>query len=152
MPEFRFRLDTLLRVRKSTRDRRRLLLAESQRADDRLQEQLLRLQAERNRLLSDRRQAAGTGAIDVGRLVEAERYDAALRSQEAEIDRQRASLATEIQARREKLLQADREAKALEKLRERQQSRHRGEEERRASKQLDEAAAQTCSSHFAPGF
>ena len=138
MPEFRFRLEKLLRLRQGARDQCRLRLAESQRADEELQHQLAGLGKEQERLQEQCRQAAGPGAVDLDRLVEADRYAAVLRGEEAELHRQRETLAAEIQTRRDTLLQADRDARTLEKLRDRQHQRYRQEEQRRESKQLDE--------------
>jgi flagellar export protein FliJ len=147
MPEFRFRLEKLLRLRQGTRDQRRLRLAEAQRADEELRGQLVRLAAEQDRLQGQCRQAAAPGAVDLDRLVEADRYAAVLRGEEAELHRQRETLAAEIQTRRDTLLQADREVRTLEKLRDRQQQRYRQEEQRRESKLLDERGM--CSSRSA---
>ncbi len=138
MPEFRFRLETLLRLRQSARDQCRLRLAESQRADEELRRRLAGLGKEQGRLHEHGRRAAGPGAIDIERLIEADSYAAALRREEAELRRQREALAGEIQTRRDVLLQADRDARVLEKLRDRQHERHRQDQQRRESKQLDE--------------
>jgi flagellar FliJ protein len=147
MPEFRFRLEKLLRLRQGTRDQCRLRLAEAQRADEELRGQLVRLAAEQDRLQGQCRQAVAPGAVDLDRLVEANRYAAVLRGEEAELHRQRETLAAEIQTRRDTLLQADREVRTLEKLRDRQQQRYRQEEQRRESKLLDERGM--CSSRSA---
>ena len=139
MPEFRFRLATLLRLRQSVRDEFRLRLAESQRADEDLRDRLTRLDAER-RQLQGRRRRAGPGEVDVDRIVEVERYTSVLRSEEERLQQRRETLAVEIQQRRQSLLKADQDARSLEKLRERHLLRHRREQWRRESKQLDEVA------------
>lgn len=139
MPEFRFHLETLLRLRRITRDECRLRLAESQRADAALQEQLSALAAESNRLRAQCREVTGPGVVDLDRLAGAERYATLLRTKQDELQRARETLAVEIQSRRVALLEADRDAKALEKLRERQKHRHRREAERHEMKRLDEA-------------
>jgi flagellar FliJ protein len=140
MPEFRFRLETLLRLRQAARDQCRLRLAESQRADEELRRRLAGLGKEQERLHEHCRRAAGPGAIDNERLIEADSYAAVLRREQAELRRQRETLAGEIQTRRDVLLQADRDARVLEKLRDRQHERHRQDQQRRESKQLDESA------------
>lgn len=142
MSKFRFRLATLLRLRETTRDERRVQLAETQRTDAELQAQLTRLDGEQRQVQSDRRKAAGPGAVDVPRLVETDRYASTLRARETELHRQRETLAAEIDRRRHALLEADREVQTLEKLRQTQSQAHRQEEDRRESKQLDEAALQ----------
>jgi flagellar protein FliJ len=143
MAKFQFRLATLLRLREDTRDERRVELAEVQRADAELQTRQARLQAEQRQLRSECRKAAAPGRIDVARLAEAEAYAATLREQEADVQRNRETLAVEIERRRGALLEADRDVQTLEKLRENQSDAYRQEEGRREGKRLDEAAMQT---------
>ena len=140
MSKFHFRLATLLRLRQSTRDERRLELAESQRADAELQDRLTRLAAQQERLRDECREAAGPGEVDFVRLAEAHQYAAGLRTQEDELVRQRQALAIEIDRRRQAVLEADRDVRTLEKLRENQFETHRQDENRQEIKRLDEAA------------
>jgi flagellar protein FliJ len=142
MPEPRFQLATLLRLRESARDECRGRLAETQRADEAIVDQLARLGMERQRVHSECRTAAGPGDVNVARLVETHRYVVSLRSREEELRRRRQTLAVEIQERRQALLKADQEVQVLEKLRDRRLERQRLEEERRLAKQIDEAALQ----------
>jgi flagellar protein FliJ len=142
MPEPRFRLATLLRVRESARDECRARLAESQRADQELVDQLTRLGIEQQRVQAECRAAAGPGDVHVGRLVEAHRYAVSLRNREDKLKQQRQTLAAEIQQRRQELVRADQDVQVLEKLRDRRTERHRIEEGRKEAKQLDEAALQ----------
>jgi flagellar protein FliJ len=142
MTQFRYRLATLLRLREVGRDRRRVELAEAQRADEDLRGQIERLNVEQKRLQEACRAAAGPGAVDVDELVEAHRYAAALRAEEEGLRQKRHALAAEIDGRRQALLSADRDVQVLEKLRERRQALNRLEEERQLARQLDEAALQ----------
>ena len=142
MSEARFQLATLLKLRESTRDECRARLAESQRADQELVDQLTRLGMEQQRVQVECRKAGGPGDVDIERLVEAHRYAVSLRNSENELKQRRQALAAEIQQRRQALLQADQEVQVLEKLRERRLERHRVEEERKEAKQIDEAALQ----------
>jgi flagellar FliJ protein len=142
MAKFHFRLTTLLRLRKAERDERRLELSEALRAADILQGQWELVRAEWEWLKGHCRKAAGPGVVDVDRLLEAQRYELTLRSRQQRLTEQRARLDEEIERRRTALTAADREVKMLEKLRDHQAARHRGEEERRAIKQLDEVAGQ----------
>jgi len=142
MPEPRFRLATLLRLRESTRDECRARLAEACGADQKLIDQLTRLGMEQQRVQDECRKAAGPGDVDVGRLVEAHRYTLSLRAREEELRQRRQTLAAEIQRRRQALLKADQDVQVLEKLRDRRLQRHRLEEERQEAKQIDEAALQ----------
>jgi flagellar protein FliJ len=142
MPNFHFRLATLLRLRETERDERRLELAEVQREDDILLGQLNLLHEEWDLLKKHCRKAAGPGPLDVERLREGRRYELALRAEEQRLTAERARLAEEIERRRAALAAADQEVKTLEKLRERQAARHRLEEDRRAIRQWDEIAGQ----------
>ena len=142
MSSFRFQLATLLRLREVARDRCRVQLAESRRADAELVERLEQLDAQRNRLQAACREAAGPGAVDMAELLEAHCYAVALRAQEAEWHRRRETLAIEIEHRRQSLIAADRDARVLEKLRDRRHEEYRLDEERQAAKLLDEVALQ----------
>ena len=142
MSSFHFRLATLLRLRETTRDQRRVQLAEVHRIDAELQSQLAELDMDQRQLRRDCRTAAGPGVVDIPRLVEVQRYASALRTKQTDLQRQRQTLAAEIDRRRQALLEADRDMQTLDKLRERQLQAHRREAERQESKQLDEAALQ----------
>jgi flagellar export protein FliJ len=140
MAEFKFRLATLLRLRETTRDERRAELAAAYRADQVLQRQLARLSAELEELKAAARRAAGPGRVNVGQLVEAQRYQQTIESRQCQVNEERAALAAEIERRRQALLAAEREVRTLEKLRETRHARHRQDENRREIKQLDEVA------------
>ena len=142
MSTFQFRLATLLRLHEATRDERRAHLAEAQRTDAELQRHMTRIGDELRRLQHECRETAGPGTVNVPRLVEVDRYMTERRAQESVLRRQRQALTEEIDRRRQAVLEADREVQSLEKLRDRQAEAHRQEEERRESKQLDEAALQ----------
>jgi flagellar protein FliJ len=143
MPETpHFRLTTLLRLREATRDRRRVELAEVRQLDDKLAARLEELSHEQTRLQSQSREAAQPGAVDVERLAGIYRYAALLRDERDDLRRRRKTLAVEIERRRQLLVEADRDVRVLEKLRERRIEQHRLEDERRTVKQLDEAALQ----------
>jgi flagellar protein FliJ len=143
MTKFHFRLATLLRLRQTARDERRLQLGAAQQAEAELQHQRRRLRQQQQRLDDQRRQVAQPGVVDVARLVEAEQYAASLRIQAAELDRRRRELADEIERRRLALVEADRDVRTLEKLRENQYQIHRQDENRQDAKRLDDAALQT---------
>lgn len=138
MARFQFRLAALERLREAVRDERRSQLAEAFRLADLLAEQKRQL-AENLRELA-RMRAVPAGAIDVDKLLAASRYEAVVLMEQAQLDRQLAAVAVEIERRREALVAADRDVRTLEKLREAQQARHREAEEQQLMKQLDEAA------------
>ncbi len=142
MQKFEFRLATLLQLREATRDERRAALAEAYHVDDLLRRQQEELAGELSGLEKLCRVVSGPGTVDVDRLVEAHRYKLALRFQGQTLDRQRQAVAAEIKRRRQALVEANRDVRVLEKLREKQAARHRADQDQRQRKQLDEIALQ----------
>ncbi len=141
MAKFQFRLATLLRLGESVRDERRGQLAEAYRADELLEQRQSMVAGELDSLRTACRSAVTPGSVDLDRIVESQRYELALRARQKHLMHQRKAVESEIERRREALLAANREVRVLEKLRERQEERHRHEEARRDIRQLDEAAA-----------
>jgi flagellar protein FliJ len=142
MPKFTFRLATLQRLREATRDERRLQLAEAYRVDEVLKTRL-RTAAEELIALRERcRQAVEPGTVDVDQVVEAQRYELSLRAYQRGLEQQRETVAAEIERRRMALVEANREVRVLEKLREKQAARFQDEENRRDIRRLDEVAGQ----------
>jgi flagellar export protein FliJ len=142
MPKYKFRLETLRKVRQSRRDERRLSLAEAFQAEALLVERQAELMAEQNELRALQRSATSARFLNVNRLLEAQRYELVLKSRGQEITNQRALLETETERRRQALVEADREVRALDLLDERQRSEHQRHASRTEHKQLDETAAQ----------
>jgi flagellar FliJ protein len=141
MTAFRFRLETVLKLREEERRGQQLRLAAAQQADDVLAGRLADL---RQSLVDHRaahRHLAQVGRIDVDRLLSSERYEMLLRVEQARLVDQRRQLAEEIARRREALAAAHREVRVLEKLRERQAERHRLDEAARERRALDEIGA-----------
>jgi flagellar protein FliJ len=142
MAQFTFRFATLLRLRESHRDECRLALAEAQNVDEVLRKQVDALDRELDALREFCRRKASPGAVDVVRLVEAQRYELTSRAQRQKLIEQRQQVAAELDRRRQALVEADHEVRILEKLRERQAEAHRREEDLREVKRLDEVAVQ----------
>ena len=142
MSVFKFRLAPLLQLRAATRGERRAALAEAYRVDEVLRQRLAAVTGELQALCAERRQLAAPGVVNVDRLVESQRYELVAKMQEAQLVRQREGVAAEIQRRRQALVEADREVRVLEKLRDRQAEAFRREEEHKEAKRLDEVAFQ----------
>lgn len=138
MARFQFRLATLLRLRELARDERRAQLAEAIRLADqvRVRQDDVRALVESTRKL----QRPSAGPIDADGLLNATRYELVLRAELQQLEMQQATIAAEIEKRRQALVEADREVRSLERLREAQQERHLAEEEERSRKELDEIA------------
>lgn len=140
MAKYTFRLATLQRVREARRNEQRASLAEAYQAEQVLAERQATLAAEVT-ATRELRHAATTGRYtDINRLVEAQRYELLLRSQEQELNKQKILLAAEIERRRQMLVEADREVRALELLDEKHQQAFNLEQQRRETKTLDEIA------------
>jgi flagellar FliJ protein len=140
MANFTFRLAALLRLRESRRDERRAALAEACRADEVLEKQYDGLGRELDALRKFCRLKVSPGVVDVDRLVEAQRYELVTRARQQDVAQQRQTLAAEIERRRQAAIEADREVRVLEKLRQRQAEQHRCDEQRREANRLDEVA------------
>jgi flagellar FliJ protein len=150
MAKFTFRLATFLRLREAARDERRGELAEAFRVDDVLRARLAGLTDELRRLQEHSRQIAQPGKLDLDWLVEGQRYELTLKSQQSQLGQQRESVAAEIERRRLALVEANRDVRVMEKLREKQVERYQFEENRQALKQLDELAQRRAGSEVGP--
>jgi flagellar export protein FliJ len=142
MAQFVFRLEPLLKLRAARRDECRAALADGYRVDEVLRKQFDNLERELDALREFCRRKSSPGGVDIDRLVEAQRYELVTRAQQRNIAQQRETVAAEIDRRRQALVEADREVRVLEKLRERQSELHRREEEIREARRLDEVATQ----------
>src|SRR5438128_11425206 len=86
------------------------------------------------------RQLKSPGTADVDALLQTHRYELVLTAQRRQLAAQIAQVEAESERRRQALVEADRQLRVLEKLRERQAAAHRKEAARRAVKQFDELA------------
>jgi flagellar FliJ protein len=140
MSSYRFRLATLLRLRLADRDQRRAELAKAQRAEDALLAQGDALAREKDELLALSRQLASPGTADVDRLITSHRYELVLRTKGQQLAAQLEQVRREVERRLQALVEADRQVRVLEKLRDRQQAAHAARAEKLEQKQLDERA------------
>lgn len=138
MARFRFRLQTLRRLREIHRDELRVRLAEAFQAERILAEEREALAAERTGLTALQRRLVEYGKLDVNRLLASQRYQLVLEAQERSLAEQARQLAEEVERRRQAVVEADRQVRALDKLRQRRQSEHRAAAERAEAKRLDE--------------
>jgi len=133
-----FRLDTLVKLRHTQRDQRRWDLAQVQAAKLRLQQKRYQISDEMNELRGRIRQYVGPGDVDVESLLAMQHYLVLLESIFGAMDLQSDQLGAEINRCRTALVEADREARVMEKLRERHQTQEQQNQTRQESKQLDE--------------
>jgi flagellar export protein FliJ len=141
MTKYRFRLETLHRLRVAQRDQQLAALADGYRAEQIVTERQAALADEAVELRDLQRAALASPRMDVNQLVEAQRYEMLLQAQEQQLADQAARLAVEVERRRLAAVEADRAVRVLEKLDERRRADHRRQQERWEHKQLDEVAA-----------
>jgi flagellar FliJ protein len=141
MGKYRFRLETLRRLREIHRDELRSQLATAFEAERILNEQQAALAAEESALLRSQRDVMAQAPVDVNRLLAGQRYQLALESQARTLAGQAEMLAAEVDRRRAAVVEADREVRVLDKLEERQRRAHRQEGERAEFKRLDDIGA-----------
>jgi len=140
MTLFHFRLQSLLKLRHVQRDRCRESLAEAYRADQLLQSRQDRLQEEVQAARVTKQQRLQLGPVEVDGLLDTYRYELVLRAQVRQIERQRQQIGQEVERRRLALVEADRELRVLEKLRDRQAEAHAIERDKAATRETDETA------------
>jgi flagellar protein FliJ len=138
---FRFRLQTLLRLRMAERDQRRADLAKAIRAEQMLRDQQQQLANERDDLTGRGRRLKAPGSADVDALLQTHRYELVLTAKARQLTTQIEQITVESERRRLALVEADRQVHVLEKLRDRQALAERQSQERLEHKELDEVAS-----------
>jgi flagellar FliJ protein len=138
---FRFRLQTVLRLRIAERDERRGELAKALRAAEILQERKEQLGEEMKENLELARKLAEPGKANIDRILQTHRYEAILKGTLAQLVVQEKQVAAEVERRRQILTEADRQVRVLEKLEDRKREEHLRMEQRQEMKQFDEVAA-----------
>ena len=141
MSKYRFRLETLQKLRNAQRDERRSALADAYRAEQVLTDRRAALDDEAAQLRDAQRAALVSPYTNVNQLVEAQRYEMVLHAQDQQLTEQAGRLGVEVERRRQALVEADRSVRVLEKLDERRHAEHRRQQDRWDNKQLDEVAA-----------
>jgi len=138
---FRFRLHTVLDLRRAERDERRSELAKALRAAEVLADRRRQLADEMNDNQQLARKISAPGSGNVDRMVHVHRYEAILKGTLTQLLIQEKQIAAEVERRTLVLIEADRQVRVLEKLEERQRGEYLRGQERLEMKQLDEAAA-----------
>jgi flagellar protein FliJ len=140
MAKYKFRLETLRKVREARRAQQRVSLAEAFRAEQILADKRAELVAEEVDLRRLQRSASDERYLDVNKLLEAQRYELLLKARAQELAKQATLLAAETERRRLLLVEADRDVRVLELLDERHRREHVRQQQRNEIKQLDEVA------------
>jgi flagellar protein FliJ len=137
---FHFRLQTLLRLRIAERDQRRAELDKALRAEEVLRAEEQRVADEQANLARQAQALKSPGSADVDSLLQTHRYEVVLLSQRKQVASQLAQVQAESERRRLALVEADRQVRVLEMLRERQLAAYRQIAEREEMKEYDEMA------------
>ena len=140
MPRFRFRLETLRRLREIHRDEMRGRLAEAYAAEKILAEQRSKIDQELGEAAVIQRQLMSGGTLDVNQLLTTQRYQLLLEAQKRVLAEQAARLAVEAENRRLAVVEADRQVRVLDKLEDRKRREHDAARARAEMKQYDEIA------------
>ncbi len=140
MTHFTFRLQPLMNLRETERDRRREELADAYRADQILADRHDATLRELEQTKQSSRKKAEPGLIEVDALLHTHRYELILTAQLQQIADQREKIGAEMERRRQALIQADQELRILEKLRDRYLREFRHAEEKAHTREMDEMA------------
>ena len=139
MHPFTFRLEQVVRLRVAERDKRRAALAAATRVVEQLEAQQHQLRHELGRLHKANREAARPGRIDADYFRQAAEFEKQLSFSQSGVDARYEAARREAETCHDGLMEAERDVKALENLRERQLQTHRVETARRELQQQDEA-------------
>jgi len=140
MRGFTFRLEPLLSLRRHREQTLQLKLAESQRALERERSELQRLREEIRARSASLHQQQGRGPLDMGRVSMESAYLILLEGRVAEQEVLVEKLARQVDGDREAVLEAAKEKKALERLREVQLVAFARAEARKEMKAAEEVA------------
>lgn len=140
MSNFRFRLQSIMRLRVRERDKAAQALQQAQMARQKLLDQVREYQEESDKQTSVR-SSASLGHVDIQRVIEAQRYQLTLAESIRGINGNIALIDQEIEKRRARLVVCEQEVKALEKLKEHQHSAWHAEQSVRDQARLDEWAS-----------
>lgn len=138
MTAFRFRLQTLLRLREGERRQRQLELAQAREAERILLDQIATLEYETGEVQNRVRAAQAPGAVLVDAILELQRYTIQLRAQVRLGQERLEQVRAEVERRRTIVMEADRQVRTLEKLRDKQAATFAADVLRREQAVLDE--------------
>jgi flagellar FliJ protein len=137
---FHFRLQTLLRLRIAERDQRHAELSKALRAADVLRADAELVVKEQAALVERSQALKSPGSADVDSLLQTHRYELLLSAKRKQLATQIQQVQTEVERRRMLVVEADRQVRVLEKLKERQALHCRQETDRQQAKLYDEMA------------
>ncbi len=139
---FRFRLETVERLRKQARDAQRRVVADAVRTVATLEDRIVHLTRQLDDTFDGARETLRTGRLDVVSLRGHELYRGWVHRRIAESYTDLACRRSELDVERAKLVEASKQLKVIEKLRERRWRRHLADVAREEQAASDEAAVQ----------
>ncbi|GHT45847.1 flagellar export protein FliJ [Planctomycetales bacterium] len=138
---FQFRLDPLITIRDNTLKERQGELAKAYEAHAKVEEWMQEVQKTLTENTESMRQAIQKGgAIDVNYLLGVQRQEMFLKSERTRFEGMMKEIDEEIEKRRQAVMQANKELKIVEKLKEKRYEKYISEENLKESKMLDEVA------------
>ncbi|MDR3108639.1 MAG: flagellar export protein FliJ [Planctomycetaceae bacterium] len=141
MSHFKFRFETLLHLRENALNWQRAEFAKALEALTILEDTLKKTQEEIAAATINGREMMQSGKIDIQYLLGLRRHESYLQGVVGQTKMQIESVSEEVEKRRQAVMEANRKKKALEMLKEKQQSRAAADEQRAEMKQMDETAS-----------
>lgn len=135
-----FRLQPLIKLREAERDERRAELAKAYQAETILQEQIRQIDTDVAAAHASRQAMSAPGKLNVDQMIEGHRYQMLLVVQRKKLLEQQQLLLQEIERRRLAVVEADRQLKILEKLKDRQAAAQMAAAHKLETRQMDEVA------------
>lgn len=139
MARFSFRLEPVLKYRRSLREQVLQMLAQLLRDVENLQRQEAEAAQERQRQIDELRQIGAGGAVDIDRAATRRYHAGALTVEIQNLERNRAAVEGQVQLCRQALARVDQDVKLLEKLKEKQLAEYLHEQEKRSAREREDA-------------
>ncbi len=137
---FQFQFQKLLELRRNARDLCRDELAQACQAERLLRDEMEGIAAEQVQVQKSIRKASQPGSVPIDQLIGAHRYQLALAAQLRTLEHRSAQLAIQIECSRERLSEAQRQLRVIERLFEKQKTRHQQKIAAQERRHLDEVA------------
>jgi flagellar FliJ protein len=135
---FRFRLEPLITIRDNTLKEKQAELAKAYEARRIVEEKQHELEFELTENIAAGRQRLQTGAVNIEFLLGLRRHEAYLNAQINVVREHLRQIDEEIERRRNAVLEANKELKMIEKLREKRYGQYQAEENRKETIRIDE--------------
>lgn len=152
MARFQFELDGVLRQRKNAEHIAQKRLAEAVQSLTLLQDQLKRLDEGVQAVNQQMREKHLTGPIDVSLITQHRRYILGMERQALELARKIAETQTKVRQAQQELVEAAKQRKSMEKLRDRQFEQFMASQLKQENEQLDEAGTQIAYQNIQKGY